>query len=201
MRSVGGSCRTARTRLFTVTESLQIFADDTPAWNAGRWRTGGGPPTAGRRTPARRACGSPSTASSRRSWTRRERRAAIEDAPLNPRTGARQWTPDGVKRVVGQRVERPVQRTCLAGRPWPGRRCGTTPRACSSTAPRATTLRRPGNGSARPPPPWRTTAARLPGHHPGLRPRPSLRRSRPSPAPIPAAGADFAGQSRMPRSP
>ncbi|MFH9969190.1 DUF6192 family protein [Streptomyces mirabilis] len=28
----------------------------------------------------------------------------MEDAPFNPRTGARQWTPDGAKRVVGQRV-------------------------------------------------------------------------------------------------
>ncbi|WP_267890792.1 DUF6192 family protein [Streptomyces sp. MMG1533] len=37
-----------------------------------------------------------------------ERWAAIEDAPFNPRTGARQWTPDGAKRVVGQRVDRPV---------------------------------------------------------------------------------------------
>jgi hypothetical protein len=37
-----------------------------------------------------------------------ERWAAIEDAPFNPRTGARQWTPDRAKRVVGQRVERPV---------------------------------------------------------------------------------------------
>ncbi|WP_020124000.1 DUF6192 family protein [Streptomyces canus] len=33
-----------------------------------------------------------------------ERWAAIEEAPFNPRTGARQWTPDGAKRVVGQRV-------------------------------------------------------------------------------------------------
>ncbi|MEU0948693.1 DUF6192 family protein [Streptomyces canus] len=32
-----------------------------------------------------------------------ERWAAIEDAPFNPRTGARQWTPDGAKRIVGQR--------------------------------------------------------------------------------------------------
>ncbi|MFG2961180.1 DUF6192 family protein [Streptomyces sp. NPDC048291] len=37
-----------------------------------------------------------------------ERWAAIEDAPFNPRTGARQLTPDGAKRVVGQRVDRPV---------------------------------------------------------------------------------------------
>ncbi|MFF8643283.1 DUF6192 family protein [Streptomyces sp. NPDC015345] len=37
-----------------------------------------------------------------------ERWAAIEYAPFNPRTGARQWTPDGAKRVVGQRVDRPV---------------------------------------------------------------------------------------------
>ncbi|MFI6014077.1 DUF6192 family protein [Streptomyces sp. NPDC051243] len=28
-------------------------------------------------------------------------------APFNPRTGARQWTPDGAKRVVGQRADRP----------------------------------------------------------------------------------------------
>ncbi|WJY43285.1 DUF6192 family protein (plasmid) [Streptomyces sp. P9-2B-2] len=34
--------------------------------------------------------------------------AAIEDAPFNPRTSTRQWTPDGAKRVVGQRVDRPV---------------------------------------------------------------------------------------------
>jgi hypothetical protein len=37
-----------------------------------------------------------------------ERWAAIEDAPFTPRTGARQWTPDGAKRVVGRRVDRPV---------------------------------------------------------------------------------------------
>ncbi|MGW1365139.1 DUF6192 family protein [Streptomyces chartreusis] len=37
-----------------------------------------------------------------------ERWAAIEDAPLNPRTGARQWTPDDAKRTVGQRVGQPV---------------------------------------------------------------------------------------------
>ncbi|WRZ96327.1 DUF6192 family protein [Streptomyces sp. NBC_01007] len=37
-----------------------------------------------------------------------ERWAAVEDAPFDPRTGARQWTPDGAKRVVGQRVDRPV---------------------------------------------------------------------------------------------
>ncbi|MFF2385790.1 DUF6192 family protein [Streptomyces sp. NPDC058108] len=34
--------------------------------------------------------------------------AAIEDVLFNARTGARQWTPGGAKRVVGQRVERPV---------------------------------------------------------------------------------------------
>ncbi|MFE2332155.1 DUF6192 family protein [Streptomyces coelicoflavus] len=32
----------------------------------------------------------------------------MEDAPFHPRTGARQWTPDGAKRVDGQRVDRPV---------------------------------------------------------------------------------------------
>ncbi|WP_185923593.1 DUF6192 family protein [Streptomyces sp. WAC05374] len=37
-----------------------------------------------------------------------ERWAALEEAPFNPRTGARQWTPDGAKPVVGQRVDRPV---------------------------------------------------------------------------------------------
>ncbi|MFF1378769.1 DUF6192 family protein [Streptomyces sp. NPDC058308] len=37
-----------------------------------------------------------------------ERWAAIEDAPFNPRTGTRQWKPDGAQRVVGQRIDRPV---------------------------------------------------------------------------------------------
>ncbi len=37
-----------------------------------------------------------------------ERWVAIEDAPFNQRTGARQWMPDGAKRVVGQRVARTV---------------------------------------------------------------------------------------------
>ncbi|CAM5231228.1 hypothetical protein SSPIM334S_04535 [Streptomyces spiroverticillatus] len=37
-----------------------------------------------------------------------ERRAAVQDAPFNPRTGGRQWTPDGAKRVVGKRVDQPA---------------------------------------------------------------------------------------------
>ncbi|MFE9016679.1 DUF6192 family protein [Streptomyces cyaneofuscatus] len=37
-----------------------------------------------------------------------ERWAAIEDAPFNQRTGRRGWTPDAAKRLLGQRVERPV---------------------------------------------------------------------------------------------
>ncbi|MFD3363232.1 DUF6192 family protein [Streptomyces albidoflavus] len=34
-----------------------------------------------------------------------ERWAAIANVPFNPRTGERQWPPDGAKRVVGQRVD------------------------------------------------------------------------------------------------
>ncbi|MBF4135786.1 MULTISPECIES: DUF6192 family protein [Streptomyces] len=37
-----------------------------------------------------------------------ERCAAMVNVPFNPRTGARQWPPDGAKRVVGQRVDWPV---------------------------------------------------------------------------------------------
>lgn len=37
-----------------------------------------------------------------------ERWAAMEDAPFNQRTAWRQWTPDAAKRLVGQRVDRPV---------------------------------------------------------------------------------------------
>ncbi|MEV8455459.1 DUF6192 family protein [Streptomyces sp. NPDC052095] len=37
-----------------------------------------------------------------------ERWVAIEDAPFNSRSGRKQWTTDGAKRLVGQQVDRPV---------------------------------------------------------------------------------------------
>ncbi|WP_405194337.1 DUF6192 family protein [Streptomyces anulatus] len=37
-----------------------------------------------------------------------ERWVAIKDAPFNSRSGKRQWTSDGAKRLVGQQVDRPV---------------------------------------------------------------------------------------------
>ncbi|GAA3908465.1 DUF6192 family protein [Streptomyces lannensis] len=47
---------------------------------------------------------------------RDERWAAIEDAPFNPRTGARQWTPDGAKRTRDDEVAAQVA-TDLLKRP------------------------------------------------------------------------------------
>ncbi|WP_189554252.1 DUF6192 family protein [Streptomyces lavendofoliae] len=107
MRAVGGSMPNGTDDLFTVTESLQMFADDIGVerrtvedwrWTANRWPK------------ARRKEGVSFTVHRILASVvdEDERWAAIEDAPFNPRTGARQWTPDGAKRVVGQRVERPV---------------------------------------------------------------------------------------------
>ncbi|MFF4309677.1 DUF6192 family protein [Streptomyces sp. NPDC001507] len=107
MRAVGGSMPNGVDDLFTVTESLQMFADDIGVerrtvedwrYTANRWpkkcRKEGVSYTVHRILA--------SVVDDDERW------AAIEDAPFNPRTGARQWTPDGAKRVVGQRVERPV---------------------------------------------------------------------------------------------
>jgi hypothetical protein len=62
-------CRTARTTC-SPSRSRCRCSRTTSGWNAGPWRTGATPPTAGRRRGARRACRSPFTASWPRSWTR-----------------------------------------------------------------------------------------------------------------------------------
>ncbi|MGX1818117.1 DUF6192 family protein [Streptomyces albidoflavus] len=107
MRPVGGSVAKGTEELFTVEESLQMFADDIGValstvmdwrWVSSRWPAG------------KRKDGV--------SWTvhkilasipdEAERWVAIEDAPFNSRSGKRQWTTDGAKRLVGQQVDRPV---------------------------------------------------------------------------------------------
>ncbi|KJY41437.1 hypothetical protein VR41_12600 [Streptomyces sp. NRRL B-1568] len=107
MRPVGGSMPNGVDDLFTVEESLGWFADEIGValptvldwrYTANRW-------PAGKRhedvsfTVHRILATIPDDA---------ERWAAIEDAPFNQRTGRRQWTPDAAKRLVGQRVDRPV---------------------------------------------------------------------------------------------
>ncbi|MEV7535388.1 DUF6192 family protein [Streptomyces hydrogenans] len=107
MRPVGGSMPNGTDDLFTVEESLALFADDIGVakstvedwrWTASRW------PAAKRKDSVsftvHRILASVSDET--------ERWAAIEDAPFNQRTGRRGWTPDAAKRLVGQRVERPV---------------------------------------------------------------------------------------------
>ncbi|WP_369174916.1 DUF6192 family protein [Streptomyces sp. R28] len=107
MRPVGGSMPNGSDDLYTVEESLQIFADDIGVaratvedwrWTANRW------PAARRRDgvsfTVHRVLASVTDEA--------ERWAAIEDPPFNQRTGQRRWTPDSAKRLVGQRVERPV---------------------------------------------------------------------------------------------
>lgn len=107
MRAVGGSMPNGTEDLFTVTESLQMFADDIGVeWRTVEdWRQ-----TANRWPKVRRKEGVSFTVLRILASVadEDERWAAIEDAPFNPRNEARQWTPDGAKRVVGQRVERPV---------------------------------------------------------------------------------------------
>jgi hypothetical protein len=107
MRAVGGSMPNGTEDLFTVTESLQMFADDigVERRTVEDWRY-----TANRWPKERRTEGVSFTVHRILASVvdEDERWAAIENAPFNPRTGARQWTPDGAKRVVGQRVERPV---------------------------------------------------------------------------------------------
>ncbi|MFG2030506.1 DUF6192 family protein [Streptomyces sp. NPDC048825] len=107
MRAVGGSMPNGTDDLFTVTESLQLFADDigVERRTVEDWRY-----TANRWPKERRKEGVSFTVHRILASVvdEDERWAAIEDAPFNPRTGARQWTPDGAKRVVGQRVEHPV---------------------------------------------------------------------------------------------
>ncbi|MFF6895699.1 DUF6192 family protein [Streptomyces microflavus] len=107
MRAVGGSMPNGTDDLFTVTESLQMFADDigVERRTVEDWRY-----SANRWPEKRRKEGVSFTVHRILASVvdEDERWAAIEDAPFNPRTGTRQWTPDGAKRVVGQRVDRPV---------------------------------------------------------------------------------------------
>lgn len=107
MRPVGGSVAKGPDDLFTVEESLQMFADDIGValatvmdwrWVSSRWPAG------------MRKDGV--------SWTvhkilasiqdEAERWVAIEDAPFNSRSGKGQWTRDEAKRLVGQQVDRPI---------------------------------------------------------------------------------------------
>jgi hypothetical protein len=107
MRPVGGAHEAADERLFTVEQSLQRFADDigvAPAtvekwrWTASRW-------PADKRRPGISFSVYRVLASVRDDD---ERFACLDDPPFNERTGQRKWTPDGAKRVVGQRVDKPV---------------------------------------------------------------------------------------------
>lgn len=107
IRPVGGSAGKGPEELFTVEESLRLFADDIGVapgtvedwrWTASRW------PAGKRRdgvsfTVHKVLASIPDEV---------ERWVAIEDAPFNSRSGRRQWTTDGAKRVVGQQVDRPV---------------------------------------------------------------------------------------------
>ncbi|CAM5554300.1 RacO protein OS=Streptomyces fumanus OX=67302 GN=GCM10018772_61460 PE=4 SV=1 [Streptomyces fumanus] len=107
MRPVGGSMPNGTDDLFTVEESLQLFADDIGVarstvedwrWTASRWPE------------AKRKDGVSFTVHKILASIQDEdeRWAAIEDAPFNSRSGKRQWTPDAAKRLVGQRVDWPV---------------------------------------------------------------------------------------------
>ncbi|MYV96978.1 hypothetical protein GT354_01550 [Streptomyces sp. SID3343] len=107
MRSVGGSVAKGTDDLFTVGESLALFADDIGVaaatvedwrWTASRW-------------PAARRRGDLSFTVHRvlASITDDDERwSAIVDPPLDERVGRRRWTNDTAKRRVGHRVERPV---------------------------------------------------------------------------------------------
>lgn len=107
MRPVGGSVAKGTDDLFTVEESLQMFADDIGValstvedwrWTASRW-------------PAdKRRDGVSHTVHKILASIQDEdeRWVAIEDAPFNSRSGRKQWTSDGAKRLVGQQVDRPV---------------------------------------------------------------------------------------------
>ncbi|MEV0125816.1 DUF6192 family protein [Streptomyces sp. NPDC050703] len=107
LRPVGGSVAKGADDLFTVQESLQVFADDIGValgtvedwrWTASRW-------PAGKRKDGVSYTVHKILASIQ---VEEERWAAIEDAPFNSRSGRKQWTSDGAKRLVGQQVDRPV---------------------------------------------------------------------------------------------
>jgi hypothetical protein len=123
MRAVGGSMPNGTDELFTVTESLQMFADDigVERRTVEDWRY-----TANRWPEKRRKEGVSFTVHRILASVvdEDERWATIEDAPFNPRTGARQWTPDSeasrrpARRPAGDRGRKGPGR----GRPDPGRR-------------------------------------------------------------------------------
>ncbi|WP_241265670.1 DUF6192 family protein [Streptomyces boncukensis] len=107
IRGHGGSTARSEDELFTVEESLALFADDIGVaastvkdwrWTASRW------PAAKRQEgvsfTSHRILASISDDA--------ERWAQILDPPFNPRTGARRWSADGAKRLVGHRVDRPT---------------------------------------------------------------------------------------------
>jgi Family of unknown function (DUF6192) len=107
MRPVGGSMPNGTDDLFTVAESLAMFAEDigvAPStvedwrWTASRW------PADRRRDGV--AYGVHRILAS--IGDEKERWAAMDDPPFNARTGERRWTQDGAKRLVGRRVDRPV---------------------------------------------------------------------------------------------
>ncbi|WP_225826247.1 DUF6192 family protein [Streptomyces naphthomycinicus] len=107
LRPLGGSHEAPDEVLFTVEESLTRFADDIGValstvekwrWTASRW-------PAGRRRKGISFSVYRILASVRDDA---ERWASLDDPPFNERTGQRKWTPDGAKRLVGQRVDRPV---------------------------------------------------------------------------------------------
>ena len=107
MRPVGGWTPDSGDELFTVTESLHRFAADigenyatveTERWTASRW------PKERRRTHVsftvhRILASIPDP---------QERFAAIDDPPIDPFTGKRQWTADGANRRQGRQVAVPV---------------------------------------------------------------------------------------------
>ncbi|WP_405673692.1 DUF6192 family protein [Streptomyces sp. NBC_01530] len=107
MRPVGGSMPNGTDDLYTVEESLSMFADDigVSVATVRDWRY-----VASRWPAAKRKDGVSFTVHRILASVedQEERWAAIEELPRNPRTGERRWTPDAAKRLVGQRVERPV---------------------------------------------------------------------------------------------
>ncbi|MFI5809252.1 DUF6192 family protein [Streptomyces sp. NPDC051561] len=107
MRPHGGSLPNGTDDLYTVEESLQLFADDigVTAATVKDWRY-----VACRWPEVKRKPGISFTVHRILASVadEEERWASIEEVPRNPRTGERRWTPDAAKRLVGQRVDRPV---------------------------------------------------------------------------------------------
>ncbi|MFE5540360.1 DUF6192 family protein [Streptomyces sp. NPDC056519] len=107
MRPVGGSVAKGTEELFTVEEALQMSADDIGValstvedwrWVSSRWLAD--KRKDGMSFTVRKILASITDEA--------ERWVSIEDAPFNPRNNRKQWTTDGVKRPVGQQVDRPV---------------------------------------------------------------------------------------------